>query len=240
LISSSGFDDTGSNLVIVKTSGGTRFLHLSAVRGRLAFATEGQISGHTAAQGALSIAAVRASTANGPGGTFDGTEQVESFSSDGPRRVFFAADGSAFPPDSFPPNAFSGQLRAKPDLTAADCVDTSSPGFGTFCGTSAAAPHAAAIAALLLEAGTGRNVTQADVIVALKRTALDIEAFGDDRDSGAGIIDAHAAAQQIIPALDAAGLVVLVGAIAAAGVRSTRYTQGDLPTGSKRSLRIVR
>jgi hypothetical protein len=221
-IPSFGIDDTGSNLVITKTSGGPRYLHLSAVRGQLAFATEGHISGHTAALGALSIAAVNAGSANGPGGTFDGTEQVENYSSDGPRRIFYAADGTPFQPASSPPDELSGQPRAKPDLTAADCVDTSTPAYANFCGTSAAAPHAAAIAALLLEAGAGRNVTQSEVIAALKATALDLEPAGHDRDSGVGIIDGYAAAELIIPALGPIGLGVLVAAIAGAGIRRSR------------------
>jgi subtilisin family serine protease len=48
-----------------------------------------------------------------------------------------------------------GVVRQKPDLTAADGVQTATPGFNTFYGTSAAAPHAAAIAALVREANPG-------------------------------------------------------------------------------------
>ncbi len=66
-------------------------------------------------------------------------------------------------------------------------MDTSTPGFDTFCGTSAAAPHAAAIAALLLD--LPGPPTPVDIRSALLATALDIEAPGTDRDSGAGLIN---------------------------------------------------
>ena len=84
-----------------------------------------------------------------------------------------------------------GKLRAKPDLAAADGVSTSTPGFSTFYGTSAAAPHAAAIAGLLLERQPTLKPYQ--LRIALRATALDIEAPGVDRDSGSGIIDPLAA-----------------------------------------------
>ena len=41
------------------------------------------------------------------------------------------------------------EVRPKPEIAAADGVSTTVPGFATFFGTSAAAPHAAAIAALM-------------------------------------------------------------------------------------------
>ena len=84
-----------------------------------------------------------------------------------------------------------GKLRAKPDLAAADGVSTSTPGFSTFFGTSAAAPHAAAIAGLLLERYP--DLTPNQIRLAMRLTALDIEAAGVDRDSGTGIIDPVAA-----------------------------------------------
>ena len=75
----------------------------------------------------------------------------------------------------------------------------------TFWGTSASAPHAAGIAALMIEAvealmsdlpgGSGlpliHSVAQARGL--FNSTALDIEAGGFDNDSGAGILDADTA-----------------------------------------------
>ena len=76
----------------------------------------------------------------------------------------------------------------KPDLTAADGVSvTGSNGLfpTTFFGTSAAAPHAAAIAALI-KSRPGPALTPTQIRAALMSTAIDIEAPGYDRDSGVG------------------------------------------------------
>jgi hypothetical protein len=183
----SGFNDAGRQLIIVRSPGSQdRYIHLNANRGRLEHVTAGQISGHAAARGAIAAAAV---DARGKSAGFDGTESVETFSSDGPRRVFFEADGSAITPGDL--SSSGGELRSKPDLAAADCVSTATPGFDPFCGTSAAAPHAAAIAALLIERAGGSGVADpSEIDSALRDAARDIEAPGDDRDAGAGIADA--------------------------------------------------
>ena len=83
-------------------------------------------------------------------------------------------------------------VRQKPDITAADGVSiTGAGGFpNPFFGTSAAAPHAAAIAGLIKSANPS---TPEQIRAALIGSAIDIEAPGVDRDSGAGIIDAFAA-----------------------------------------------
>jgi hypothetical protein len=188
-IGSSGFNDTGLTLAIIKRPGASdRFLHLSAFRGTLAQATDGQTSGHSAANGAYSVAAVNQATTSGGAFTGGPANPVESFSSDGPRRVFFNASGAPYTPGDF--LATGGQLRQKPDIAAADGVMTATPGFNPFFGTSAAAPHAAAIAALMLDADP--TLTNARVDGLFSTTALDIEAPGVDRDSGYGIIDAFA------------------------------------------------
>ena len=189
LIDSGPFNDVGNRLVIVKTSGEDRYLHLNTHRGQLEFATAGQTSGHAAASGAFGVAAVDVATANG--GTFTGGSDnpVETFSSDGPRRMFFDENGSPITPGNF--SSTGGVVLQKPDLAAADGVMTSTPGFDPFFGTSAAAPHAAAIAALVLDVDP--NLTPAEVRDVLTSTALDIEAVGVDRDSGYGIVDAFAA-----------------------------------------------
>jgi len=192
----------GSRIVIVKKTGAAdRFLHLNTNRGRLSIATAGQTHGHAAAANAYGCAATPAATAIGPApnptgpfpNPFNSSNVVERFSSDGPRRIFFRADGTAITPGNF--LATGGLLRQKPDITAADGVSTAAPGFGTFFGTSAAAPHAAAIAGLLKSANP--SFTPAQIRAALTGSAIDIEAPGVDRDSGAGIVDAVAALQAI-------------------------------------------
>src|SRR6185295_14502371 len=112
-------------------------------------------------------------------------------SSDGYRRVFFDAAGNPYKPGKFLFKNNGGQLRKKPDLTGADGVSTTLPGFSglnPFFGTSAAAPHAAAIAGLLKSANPRARPRK--LRTSLVNGALDIEAMGFDRDSGAGIVNA--------------------------------------------------
>ena len=189
------FDFSGLRLVVVKTSGSDRYLRVHAFDGRLAIQTAGIVYGHPAAENAIGVAMVDVRTAAGSGNVFNGTESVRTDNSDGPRRMFFEPDGAAITAGNF--SSTGGELLQKPDLAAATCVTTATPGFSTFCGTSSAAPHAAAIGALMLEAAGGPN----EVTLAQLRTGmtsgtavLDIEAAGDwDRDSGAGIVMAPGA-----------------------------------------------
>src|SRR5439155_1642776 len=94
--------------------------------------------------------------------------------------------------------------RAKPDIAAFDGVSISNAGgfprcppFCRFFGTSAAAPHSAAVAALLLSKNP--FLTPPDIQDALRATAVDIGSAGPDDDSGAGRLDALAAADAIQP-----------------------------------------
>ena len=192
-IGTSGVNDTGNYLLISKFSGSGRFLHLNTNRGRL-IGTSGQTSGHSAAVGAFSVAAVDIATASGGAFTGGGTNPVETFSSDGPRRVFYQANGTAITPGNF--SSTGGALRQKPDIAAADGVATATPGFNPFHGTSAAAPHAAAIVGLAVEVNP--NLTLQQVRSGFVNTSLDIEAAGVDRDSGYGIIDALAFLQSVV------------------------------------------
>ena len=192
------FDFSGLSVVVVKASGSDRYLRVHAFDGRLAIQTAGNLYGHSAAENAVSVAMVDVRTAAGSGNVFNGTESVRTSNSDGPRRIFFQPDGTAITAGNF--SSTGGKLLQKPDLTAATCVSTATPGFSTFCGTSAAAPHAAAIGALMLEAAGGPN----EVTLAQLRTGmtsgtavLDIETTGVDRDSGAGIVMAPGAVDAV-------------------------------------------
>ena len=195
-------DFSGLSLVVVKASGSDRYLRVHAFDGRLAIQTAGNLYGHSAAENAVSVAMVDVRTAAGSGNVFNGTESVRTDNSDGPRRIFFQPNGTAITAGNF--SSTGGKLLQKPDLTAATCVTTATPGFSTFCGTSAAAPHAAAIGALMLEAAGGPDlVTLAQLRTAMTGTGavLDIETTGVDRDSGAGIVMA-------LGAVDAVDIVV--------------------------------
>jgi Subtilase family/Domain of unknown function (DUF5011) len=183
-------------IVVVKYAGAARFFHLQLLSdglGSLNTSTAGGISGHSTATNAFAVAAVDANAAFP--NLFTTNNVVEYFSSDGPRRVFFNTDGTPITPGNF--SSTGGALRQKPDIAAANGVSTSVPGFAPFYGTSAAAPHAAAIAALLLSYDPA--LTPAQIRTVLTGTALDISATGWDRDAGAGIIMAARALQSITP-----------------------------------------
>jgi subtilisin-like proprotein convertase family protein len=175
----------GDRIVVVKFAGAARYLRLSAGRAYLTHSTPGITFGHNAsgASNAFSVAAtwVRSGAAPFVGGSVN---PVETFSSGGPRRMFYHPDGTELTPGNL--TSSGGIVLQKPDITAADGVSTSVPGFETFFGTSAAAPHAAAIAALLWSYNP--SLSPSEVRAALVQTALDIEAPGPDVDSGAGIV----------------------------------------------------
>ncbi|MFT4154031.1 S8 family serine peptidase [Parafilimonas sp.] len=189
--------------IIKNTGAAIRALHLNTNRGRLAIATPGVMYGHNAAGSAYTVAATPAAApyySNFPQGPypdpFNSSNVVEGFSSDGPRRIFYHPDGTEITAGNVLFGTNGGTLLQKPDVTAADGCATSTPGFETFYGTSAAAPNAAAIAALVLSKFP--DLTPAQIHTALVSSAIDIEASGTDRDAGAGIVMTY-------EALEAAG-----------------------------------
>jgi subtilisin family serine protease len=121
------------------------------------------------------------------------TNRVESFSADGPRKLFFHTNGVPITPDNTLFGTLGGVNLQKPDVTAADGVAASTPGYAPFFGTSAAAAHLAGIAALVKSANT--NLTSFQIRQILTTNVWDIMAPGYDRDSGQGIINAAAAVQ---------------------------------------------
>lgn len=182
-INSVGIDHSGNRLVIVKLSGDDVYLHMNTHRGLLEIGTDGQIFGHPAAVGAMAVAAVNVATAAGGPFTGGAANPVEAFTSDGPRRIFFHADGS---PVGLTEGGPTSMLRQKPDVAAADGVSTATPGFNPFFGTSASAPHSAAISVLFKELFPSLGVPSGYDI--FRSTALDIEDPDFDRDSGNGIM----------------------------------------------------
>jgi subtilisin-like proprotein convertase family protein len=200
------FGGSGLRLAVVKFAGADRYLSLSALRGRFsdsadglkAFNTPGVTFGHSAARGAFSVAAAPAhdplpfdlepGDPPNPSGpfpdAFSSDSALERFTSDGPRKVFYEANGTAITPGDV--SSTGGEVRQKPDITAADGVLTSVAGFDPFFGTSAAAPHAAAIAGLVLSGNPG--IDPAEVREALTSTAIDIGEPGVDGRSGHGVI----------------------------------------------------
>lgn len=149
--------------------------------------------GHAPAEGGLGVgAAFWGLTPN-----FGQADPVlEGFSSAGPASILFDDDGVRLT---------TPELRASPDLVGPD--GTNNTFFGTdigfdadtdpnFFGTSAAAPHVAAVAALLLEVNPSLSPQQ--VYDILQSTAIDMGAVGFDDESGAGLVDARAAVAEAL------------------------------------------
>lgn len=192
---------SGERLLIDRFAAGTTSstpaFNLIMFRGELDSprSTSAATRGHSSATDAYSVAATPAAASfngldDGPyPGLFTGANKTEVFSSDGLRRILLDPAGNELTPGNR--TSTGGVVRQKPDITAADGVATAAPGFNPFYGTSAAAPHAAAIAALVKAAVPG--ITPAQMRTALLSSAIDIEAAGVDRDTGAGIVMAHAA-----------------------------------------------
>jgi PKD repeat protein len=138
------------------------------------------ISGHAAATSAFAVAAVRYADQRVP----------EYFTSKGGTLTYlFNSNGTALA---------SPATRFKPDIASADGTSTTFFGqtFGSdgnlhFFGTSAAAPHAAAVAALLRQSETTLTPTQ--VYARLTATARDIAPAGVDNLTGPGLVDAFTA-----------------------------------------------
>jgi subtilisin family serine protease len=143
----------------------------------------GTIFGHANAAGAIAVGAARYSQTPAFG---TDPPVLEPFSSRGPTPILFTTTGAP----TLEPRA------GKPDVVAPDGVDTTffgsadpdTTGFPNFFGTSAAAPHAAAVAALLLESAPG--LLGGEVRTVLQATALDMAGPGFDNDSGAGLVQA--------------------------------------------------
>ncbi|MEA3137834.1 MAG: hypothetical protein QOK23_3 [Gammaproteobacteria bacterium] len=122
---------------------------------------------------------------------------LEAWSNRGPFRLDFQASADAASPDGFDYTRLASPvILAKPDLVAPDCVTTPFSDGKTltnnlFCGTSAAVPAIAAAAALLESAGFNR----AQVLKALRNTAVPLGASAWDPGYGFGLADVAAALQ---------------------------------------------
>jgi Subtilase family len=136
--------------------------------------TAGSISGHNGAAGAISVAAVDASN--------PGLNEIQGFSSRGAVLTNFDVDGNR-----------QFRFEFKPDITATDGVEvTGNGGFPmTFFGTSASAPHIAAIAALVKNISANANVASV-----LKFSADDKGAPGPDDVWGFGLVNTQRALQR--------------------------------------------
>ena len=194
----SGTFTAGEQILVTQHSGNQRALRVDTHRGRLSIGTAGSTFGHNAGVHTFSTAAVYWNSAHTGARLFTGgaANPIEAFSSDGPRKIFFNPDGTAITPGNFLFSSNGGLTLQKPDGAAADGVTTRTPGFNPFFGTSAAAPHAAAIAALVKSANPALSPQQ--IYGILISSTVDNMEPGVDRDSGYGILMALPAVQSAL------------------------------------------
>ena len=183
----------GSRLYVALYNGTSRALHVDTERGTLTIGTSGATIGHNAGASTFSAAAVYWNAARRGPTPFTGgsSNPDETFSSDGPRKIFYNPDGTPITPGNYLFSSNGGRTLIKPDAAGADGVATATPGFNPFFGTSAAAPHLAGIAALIKSVNP--SLTNTQIRSYMTSTALDNMAAGVDRDSGYGIVSAAAA-----------------------------------------------
>lgn len=149
------------------------------------------IFGHPGARETMSIAAVPFNDANTP----------EDFSSQGFLTHYFGPVTSTTPAAALP----APELRQKPDVAATD--GTLNTFFGSpdgggyrFFGTSAAAPHAAAVSALMEHRAVQQGIPLSPSLSAniMKATAAPI-ANGSPEVTGAGLVNAVTAVARLVP-----------------------------------------
>lgn len=141
------------------------------------------VAGHAAAENVRAVGAVN---------FFDQAVPAQT-SSVGPTTILFDAQGNRLP---------APEIRQTPGFAATQGSDTTffipniepigdGNSFPNFLGTSAAAPNAAAIAALVKQANP--NFTPQQIYERLEATAEDIGTPGRDNASGAGLLNAYRA-----------------------------------------------
>lgn len=157
--------------------------------------------GHANAAGASAVGAVDYRNTPGFGVS---PPRIENFSSAGGIPILFDNAGNPI-----------YDLRAKPNISAPDGTNTTffgsdsdGDGFPNFFGTSAAAPHAAAVAGLMFE--LNEVATPAEIYAAMEMSAIDMDDpatpeydLGFDNLTGHGMLDAVGALTliQVDPAL---------------------------------------
>ena len=151
------------------------------------------VVGHEAVTGVLAVGAIDSSD--------PGNDEAEPYSDRGPTEIYFP----------------SRETRNKPDVMGIDGVSITGSGRfpNPFFGTSAAAPHVAGIAALVMEAQRKAtpDATKKEVAVAvtqkIRDTAVDLGDDGHDNTFGHGRADAFAAIESIAESSDTLDLYAL-------------------------------
>ncbi len=153
------------------------------------------VFGHNGAAAALTIGAV----------PFNSNTLAEEYSSRGPVTHYFGpVEGSTPAPKLGAPEELS-----KPEIAATDCGKTSffsfrpkfEPTVWRFCGTSAAAPHAAAVAALMDEAKEKEPPNEpaepSEIRAALLASAVGVSG-ADECEVGTGLVEAVGAVEELL------------------------------------------
>ncbi|MCB1629584.1 MAG: S8 family serine peptidase, partial [Xanthomonadales bacterium] len=183
----SAADRTNAHLVVVKFSGNDVYFHLNTNGSLLSIGTDRQSVGHGGSLQQISVGAVGVHTL-GPGAAFVGgaANPPEFYSSDGFRRVFFDRSGNPLGARMADVRRGVGGVELlTPEVLAADRVSTTTTQWQTFRGTSASAPHVAAMAALYRQRFPQATADQ--FRQALIDHAIDTGTPGFDRTAGGGI-----------------------------------------------------
>lgn len=199
-----GSGQTDFELMISKVAGPSpsliKYILFNRFDGKIAehHSNSGTIFGHANIETAITVGA----------GNY---RETPVFGSDSPLLEYFSSAGGGTPWlfDSSGNRINTPQTPEKPDLIAPDNVntefdlgeDTDGDGNPNFRGTSAAAPHVAGVAALMLQANP--DLKPGDIKTILALTAVDVTHRNDsqrsyvgieyDSDSGYGLVDAHRA-----------------------------------------------
>jgi hypothetical protein len=161
------------------------------------YAKNATIQGHPGAAGAAAVGAAAFYNTPACGVT---TAVLENYSSQGGAPILFDTTGARLTdptlrqkPNFVAPDGgndtFLGFKDTGDKSSVAQCANNTS--YPNFFGTSAAAPHAAAIAALMLQADS--TLTPAQIYGALQSTALPMANTSPDANTGYGFIQADTA-----------------------------------------------
>ena len=198
------------------------------------FATNsGSLYGHANAAGAVAVGATRYS-------------HTPAFGVDPPLLEYFSSAGGTPILLDFAGTAILA-LRQKPEMVAPDGGDNTffgsdyeGNGWPNFFGTSAAAPHAAGVAALMKSLDA--SLTPAQIYAKMQDGALDMDIAGVDFNTGSGLIRADRSLASLIAPLSVTTTLLPAGqlseeylqtltAAGGFGTYSWSRVDGDLPPG---------